>query len=614
VSKAIRLEDVDGQLMLDRLLAKVGPPVSEEHGEKITRRFRCPVPKHNNAEMPLVLVHYAALARTWDVACSERCQFDDVAAALGIGSTEPPAGKSAATVLVEIAEELYRFGVSDTGESFAVPRSGPQVVRLLRGGKNSLRAQLASEFWTRFRRTAPQQTLTDALGTIEGLAQDGEEQPLALRVARRDGALWLDLGDAAGRAVRIMPGGWSVEPAAPVLFRRTTLTAALPEPVRGASLEDLWSWLNVADEDRPLVAAWLIAVLFPDVPHTAMFLTGEQGAGKSTAERALVLLLDPSVAPLRKPPRDAESWVTAAAGSWVVGLDNLSTIPDWLSDSLCRAVTGDADVRRKLYTDGEHAVFAFRRCLVINGIDVGTIRGDLAERMLTINLHLISDEDRRGEEDLWPAWEREHPRLLGAVLDLAAQVLAVLPTVQLERRPRMADFARVLAAVDRVLGTEGLDRYLAKQGEAAADTLTGDLFLTAVAARFGGAEFEGTATNLLDDLTPFDNMRTPKGWPATARQVTAILRRQAPTMRKAGWLVQDDEAANHDKVIRWTIKPPMAASAGTCRECGHRLDPAITDGVHPECAGVAGQIPLPAGLAAGLDAGLVPSPAGQARR
>ncbi|HSH59908.1 MAG TPA: hypothetical protein VK988_09770, partial [Acidimicrobiales bacterium] len=42
--------------------------------------------------------------------------------------------RSAATLLVEIAEETYCFGVSDGGESFAVPRQGPKVVALLRGG------------------------------------------------------------------------------------------------------------------------------------------------------------------------------------------------------------------------------------------------------------------------------------------------------------------------------------------------------------------------------------------------------------------------------------------------------------------------------------------------
>lgn len=56
----------------------------------------------------------------------------------------------------------------------------------------------------------------------------------------------------------------------------------------------------------------------------------------------------PSPVPLRQSPRDADSWVTAAAGSWVVALDNLSAIPPWLSDSLCRAATGDGNVKRAL--------------------------------------------------------------------------------------------------------------------------------------------------------------------------------------------------------------------------------------------------------------------------
>ncbi len=46
--------------------------------------------------------------------------------------------KSAATLLVELAQKSYEFGVSDTGESYAVPVSGPKVVLSLRGGRTSL--------------------------------------------------------------------------------------------------------------------------------------------------------------------------------------------------------------------------------------------------------------------------------------------------------------------------------------------------------------------------------------------------------------------------------------------------------------------------------------------
>ncbi|MGH3700646.1 MAG: bifunctional DNA primase/polymerase [Pseudonocardiaceae bacterium] len=485
------------------------------------------------------------------------------------GSGKP----SASTRLVQVAEELYEFGVSDSGETFGVPRCGPKVLRLLRGGKTSLRGQLTREYFRRYGKAAPAQALADALLVVEGIAQDSEEQTLHLRVAAPEGGscgggggrygpslteggdVWLDLSDATGRAVAITAAGWTVQPAPPVLFKRTALMSALPEPARGADLAELWRWLNITEADRPLVAAWLAAVLFEDIPHPILSISGEQGTGKSTAEKVLVSILDPSPVPTRKPPRDAESWVTAAAGSWVVGLDNLSDIPPWLSDSLCRAVTGDGDVRRKLYTDGDMAVFSFRRCVVLNGIDLGALRGDLADRLLPVALDVIPEERRLPETELWPRWKHAHPQILGAVLDLVAGVKAALPSVELKKKPRMADFAQVLAAVDHVLGTAGLPRYLAKQAELATESLTDDTFISSTARKITST-FDGTSTDLLGRVSLPEGVRAPKGWPTTARQATQLLRRQAPVMRKAGWTIHDDAGHNKDGVLRWTITPP----------------------------------------------------------
>ena len=65
---------------------------------------------------------------------------------------------------------------------------------------------------------------------------------------------------------------------------------------------------------------------------------------------------------------------------------------------------------------------------------------------MAITLDVIPDEERLDEETFWSQWAAVHPQLLGAVLDLAAQVMARLPAVKLTRKPRMADFARILAA------------------------------------------------------------------------------------------------------------------------------------------------------------------------
>jgi len=469
--------------------------------------------------------------------------------------------KSASTLLVEIATDQFKFGVSKTGETFGVPYSGPKVVKLLRGSKTSLRSTLAREFFARHGKAASQQALADALMVIDGLAQEADETELYLRVCGSAGQagiecgsspcdLWLDMGDPTGRAIRVTADGWNIVPRPPMLFKRTLLMGALPEPARDGALDELWEWLNVEAADRPLLVAWLVAALIADMPHPILSFFGEQGTGKTTAQKIVVSVIDPGPVPTRKPPRDADAWVTAAAGSWVVGLDNLSTVSDWLSDSLCRAVTGDGDVRRKLYTDGEHAVFSFRRCLCLTSIDLGAVRGDLGERMLLINLHIIADEKRLMESEIWPRWAKAHPRILGGLLDVAAGVIRALPFVELTCKPRMADFARIVAAVDTVLNSSGLAHYLSKQTALAADSLDGDPFIAALSRL---DSFDGTASELLE-LVKTD--RPPKGWPANARAVTQLLRRQAPVMRKAGWQIRDDGGQNRSKVIRWQFTCP----------------------------------------------------------
>lgn len=526
--------------------------------------------------------------------------------------------RSAAARLVDLALDRYRFGVTPEGEPFGVPLAGGHVVRMLRGSRTSLRAELASVYRRETGRIAAQQALADALLVLEGEAQGAEPEQVHLRVAEAHGQLWIDLGDAAETAVRIGAGSWVVTKEVPVLFRRSALTGAMPIPAPG-DLADLWQLLNVAEADRPLVLGWLVAALgAPTVPHPILALFGEQGTGKSTASKLLIDLVDPSPVPLRKPPRDMDSWVTAAAGSWVVGLDNLSAVPDWLSDTLCRAATGDGDVRRQLYTDSGLAVFAFRRVLLLNGIDLGGLRGDLTERLLAVRLDAIPDAHRRTERDLAAAWAEARPRLLGALLGEVARMTSQLPYVRLGTAPRMADFAIVLAALDGTDSSTGLGRYLEQARSLSADSLTADPFVTTMMASIA-SEFVGRAAQLLDLVTPDD--RPPRGWPTTARQVTTSLRRNAPALRRQGWQVEDLGAANRENSTIWRIVPPEIAGIPSssasrnsptgarhevtrqtsqksgpsqdddtkqqaCTGCGQPLDPAVAaDGftTHPTC-------------------------------
>jgi hypothetical protein len=471
--------------------------------------------------------------------------------------------KSVAARLVGMAREQYLLGVTDEGEPFGALRVRPHLAMLLRGGRAGLRADLAARYFAETGAAAGGQALTDSTLILEGLAATQPPERLHLRVADHEGTIYVDTGRSDGQVIRIGQGRWEATNTAPVRFLRTKLTGAMPLPPPDGDVTRLWDFVNVAAEDRPVLLAVLVAALVQcDVPHPVLALFAEQGSAKSTTTRMLVDLIDPSPVPLRQAPRDADSWVTAASGSWVVALDNLSAIPPWLSDSLCRAATGDGSVRRALYTDADLAILKFRRCVIVNGIDVGAVRPDLAERLATVELRRIDRHHRQPEATLRHKWQQALPGILGGLLDLAATVHQRLETISVDEPPRMADYGRTLAAVDEALATNGLDRYFSRADQLSEDSLSADPFIERLRRHTREPLVGKSGGDLLAMTTPVgDHWRRPKEWPRNGRDVTAILTRHAPALRSLGWAIEDDGARNHRNVLLWTISPPQQDSA-----------------------------------------------------
>jgi hypothetical protein len=433
--------------------------------------------------------------------------------------------------LVDLALERYRFGLTQDGEPFAEHRGGPRVALMLRGSRG-LRAELAKLFRRAYDRTPSASALADALAVLEGEAAESPPEPVWLRTAPAGGGrIAIDLGDTDGGVVLLGPDGWTVADRSPVLFRRSKLTGPLPLPERGGRLDELRELLNVGDDSWPLLVGWLVACLLPELPHPVLLFGGCGGSGKSTAARLLVGVVDPSPAPLRSEPRDAEQWSIAASAAWVCAIDNVSNIPPWLSDALCKAVTGDAFVRRALYTDGDVAVSAFRRCVALTSIDPGALRGDLASRLLMVELESIDKRRRRTEADLDAAFEASRPRLFGALLDAAVGALRELPAMAaMTELPRLADFGRLLGACDTAGVTRGAFELFAGQGDRlAADVLEGDPFAQAMIGFVRGCgRWVGTASDLLASIPAPE--RPPRGWPGTPKAVGGRLKRLGPSL------------------------------------------------------------------------------------
>ncbi len=172
-------------------------------------------------------------------------------------------------------------------------------------------------------------------------------------------------------------------------------------------------------------------------------MSGEQGSAKSTFSAILRALLDPNTAPLRALPREDRDLFIAASNGHVLAFDNVSGLPAWISDTLCRLATGGGFAVRQLYSDQDEVLFDAARPVILNGIEDIVTRPDLADRAVFLTLEPIPEERRRPEQELWAAFEAERPRILGVLLDAVAKGLAELPRTKLDRLPRMADFALV---------------------------------------------------------------------------------------------------------------------------------------------------------------------------
>src|SRR5262245_13217816 len=154
-------------------------------------------------------------------------------------------------------------------------------------------------------------------------------------------------------------------------------------------------------------------------------------------------------------PRSEEDLLVAAKGQHVLAFDNVSGLPDWLSDALCRLATGGGAGKRRLYTDEDEVLFSGRRLPVLNGIEDVVVRPDLVDRAVMLPLEPIADTARRDEKELERDLALSAPGILGALLDGVAAGLHDLATVTVANKPRMIDFALWAEACTRAYWPTG---------------------------------------------------------------------------------------------------------------------------------------------------------------
>jgi hypothetical protein len=283
----------------------------------------------------------------------------------------------------------------------------------------------------------------------------------------------------------------------------------------------------------------LLAALRPAGPYPVLAISGEQGSAKTVLSKLLRALIDPNAAPVRSLSRKERELMIAANNGYLLAFDNLSGLPVWLSDSLCRLASGGSFAVRQLYTNDEEVLFQAARPILLNGIEDVVSRADLGDRAIFLTLAPIGEAQRRAESELWRQFEVTRPHILGALLDAVVHGLRALAHVHLDRLPRMADFALWATACETAFWPAGTfaRAYAANRRAAIESIVEADPVAACVRAiMVDRTMWTGSAADLLwlCAESARDDISRGIAWARSPRVLAGRLRRAQTFLRTLG--------------------------------------------------------------------------------
>ena len=473
-----------------------------------------------------------------------------------------------AEALVTIAESRAQLIYTSHGQRLATVKyaDGHREVYSIGERGSSFRDWLITEYRNEKDSLPGTSALAQAMEVLGAECRRvGQRADSHTRLGFHDGCLYLDLGTETWEAIEIDAAGWRIVKQPPVYFHRPAGMLPLPFPVKGGSLSDAASLLNMDpnSDESVLIQGWLIGAMHATGPYPHLSLQGAQGAGKSTATRMLRSIIDPNSSPTRRMVKEDEDLMLAAMNGLIVAIENVSYLSQEASDLLCGLSTGIGVGRRKKYSDADETLFYAKRPAILNGITPVATRGDLIDRLITVVLPGFDGGTRKSESDIWKPFHDKHPGILGALLDAVSMALKRQADVSIENLPRMADFGIWVEAAAPALGWEEgafLGVYN-DQREAAVDVEI-EASPVAIALLAYLDEHEKiepvSATTLLPCLVPYHThngtRRQEKAWPESPRSLGRELARIAPAMRQRGYLVRQAQGSRREG-RKWEVTP-----------------------------------------------------------
>lgn len=308
-----------------------------------------------------------------------------------------------------------------------------------------------------------------SLISSQAIMTDTQRETIYNRVAMVGGAVYYDLCTPAWQVAKITTKGIeiiSLDENTPIFVRHQHQSAqVLPNFDKIDSLTKLVELARVPKKDELLFKVHLISMLLEKYPTPIMVVHGEHGSVKTTRTKTVKKIIDPSGANVSSIPHNKSDLSLHLYSRYLSNFDNISGFNQETSDMFARAITGEGQSKRKLFTDEDEIIWNYKRKIIVNGISPALEFPDFRDRAIFYETQRISQEERMTEEEFDSRLEYLLPFVLGEMFEILSKTLGLYDLVkeQLKHLPRMADFTIFGECISRALGNEPLaffEQYL----------------------------------------------------------------------------------------------------------------------------------------------------------
>jgi hypothetical protein len=223
--------------------------------------------------------------------------------------------------------------------------------------------------------------------------------------------------------------------------------------------------------------------------------------------------------------------------------------------------TGNDFSTRQYYTVDQQALLHAKRPQIISGRNNNlATETDLLDRVVSLNLLPLSQEERKDEKALWEEFNRIKGQLLGALCTVIATGLKNYGSTNPPYLVRMADFAKFMIACEPALPCGAGDFMRAYENNIMRSKnkylVTNHVASAVISLMKDKQEWIDTAEGTLTALSIYVSdpaiLANSSFWPSAGNKLRAFLEKSRNTLTEEGIGIQYDIQIKHKRYMKFT--------------------------------------------------------------